>query len=102
MPKISEEKKKFLESIGIDINNLPPEFEKHSDTMENTFSREEIAASLTCHGVSKSGSPTPNDIAFSIMFATSKNFLMPELGIFFILSDKYLFIIKISNTSLLN
>ena len=42
MPKISEEKKKFLESIGIDINNLPPEFERHSDTMENTFSREEI------------------------------------------------------------
>ena len=42
MPKISEEKKKFLESIGIDINNLPPEFEIHSDTMENTFSREEI------------------------------------------------------------
>ena len=42
MPKISEEKKKFLESIGIDINNLPPEFERYSDTMENTFSREEI------------------------------------------------------------
>ena len=42
MPKISEEKKKFLESIGIDINNLPPEFERHSDIMENTFSREEI------------------------------------------------------------
>ena len=42
MPEISEEKKKFLESIGIDINNLPPEFERYSDTMENTFSREEI------------------------------------------------------------
>lgn len=42
MPEISEEKKKFLESIGLDINNIPPEFERHSDTMENTFSREEI------------------------------------------------------------
>ena len=42
MPEISEKKKKFLESIGLDINNLPPEFEKHSDTIEDTFSREEI------------------------------------------------------------
>lgn len=42
MQEISEKKKKFLESIGIDINNLPPEFERHSDTMESTFSNEEI------------------------------------------------------------
>ncbi len=42
MPEISEKKKRFLESIGIDINNLPPEFEKHSDTIESTLSREEI------------------------------------------------------------
>lgn len=43
MQEISKEKKKFLESIGIDINNLPPEFARHSDTMESTFSEEEIA-----------------------------------------------------------
>lgn len=42
MQEISEKKKKFLESIGIDINNLPPEFERHSDSMEGTLSREEI------------------------------------------------------------
>lgn len=42
MQEISEKKKKFLESIGIDINNLPPEFEKHSDSMETTLSQEEI------------------------------------------------------------
>lgn len=42
MQEISEKKKRFLESIGIDINNLPPEFNKHSDSMEDTLSREEI------------------------------------------------------------
>lgn len=43
MPEISKEKRRFLESIGIDINNLPPEFERYSDTMESTLSSEEIA-----------------------------------------------------------
>lgn len=42
MQEIEKEKKKFLESIGIDINNLPPEFDKHSDTIESTLSSEEI------------------------------------------------------------
>lgn len=42
MAEISEKKKRFLESIGIDINNLPPEFERHSDTIESTLSKEEI------------------------------------------------------------
>ena len=42
MPEISEKKREFFESIGLDINNLPPEFEKHSDAIEDTFSREEI------------------------------------------------------------
>lgn len=42
MPEISKKKKRFLESIGIDINDLPPEFEKHSDTIESTLSKEEI------------------------------------------------------------
>ena len=43
MSEISKEKRRFLESIGIDIDNLPPEFERHSDTMESTLSSEEIA-----------------------------------------------------------
>lgn len=43
MPEISKEKRRFLESIGIVINNLPPELERHSDTMESTLSSEEIA-----------------------------------------------------------
>lgn len=42
MQEIEKEKKKFLESIGIDIDNLPPEFEKHSDTIQSTLSSEEI------------------------------------------------------------
>lgn len=42
MQKIEKEKKKFLESIGIDIDNLPPEFEKHCDTIQSTLSSEEI------------------------------------------------------------
>jgi len=42
MPEISKEKRKFLESIGIDIDNMPPEFDRHSDTMESTLSSEEI------------------------------------------------------------
>lgn len=43
MPEISKEKRRFLESIGIDIDNLPSEFERNSDTMESTLSSEEIA-----------------------------------------------------------
>lgn len=43
MPEISKEKRLFLESIGIDIDNLPSEFERNSDTMESTLSSEEIA-----------------------------------------------------------
>lgn len=43
MQEISEKKKKFLESIGIDIDNLPPEFEKHSSDMERTVSSDEMA-----------------------------------------------------------
>lgn len=42
MKEISEKKKQYLESIGIDIDNLPPEFERHSDSIETTLSREEI------------------------------------------------------------
>ena len=42
MIAISNKKKKFLESLGLDINNLPPEFEKYSHTMEEIFSEEEI------------------------------------------------------------
>jgi len=42
MKEISEKKKKFLESIGIDIRNLPPEFKKYSDSMEKILSEEEI------------------------------------------------------------
>lgn len=42
MQEISEKKKRFLESLGIDINNLPPEFEKHSDSIEESLSQEEI------------------------------------------------------------
>lgn len=43
MQEISENKKKFLESIGIDIDNLPPEFEKHSSDLESTFTSDEMA-----------------------------------------------------------
>lgn len=42
MPEISKKKKKFLESIGIDINNLPQEFEQHSEDMNEVLSREEF------------------------------------------------------------
>ncbi len=42
MLEVSEKKKKFLESIGIDIKDLPPEFQRHSDAMEETLSKEEI------------------------------------------------------------
>ena len=42
MADISNEKRKFLESIGIDVNNLPPEFNRHSDDIRDTFTREEI------------------------------------------------------------
>jgi hypothetical protein len=37
-----------------------------------------MPASLTFQGVVKSGSPTPNDMAPSIVDRISKNFLMPE------------------------
>ena len=43
MQEISEKKKKFLESIGIDIDNLPPEFEKYSSDFESTFTSDEMA-----------------------------------------------------------
>ena len=43
MQEISEKKKQFLESIGIDIDNLPPEFEKHSRDLESTFTSDEMA-----------------------------------------------------------
>lgn len=42
MQEISQKKKKFLETIGIDINNLPPELKKYSYEIESTFSKEEI------------------------------------------------------------
>lgn len=42
MQEISEKKRNFLNVLGIDINNLPPEFEKHNDSMEDMLSREEI------------------------------------------------------------
>ena len=42
MPEISETKRKFLESIGIDISNLPLGFDKNSRNMENVLSEEEV------------------------------------------------------------
>ena len=42
------------------------------------FCSDVIPAFLICHGVLKSGSPTPNEITLSIVAAISKNFLMPE------------------------
>ena len=42
MQEKKKKKKRFLESLGIDINNLPPEFEKHSDSIEESLSQEEI------------------------------------------------------------
>ncbi len=39
--EISEKKKAFLESIGIDINNLPETFTKQCKDMQETLSREE-------------------------------------------------------------
>jgi hypothetical protein len=40
-----------------------------------------------CHGVTKSGSPTPREITPSIEESRSKNFLIPEGGSAFTLSD---------------
>ena len=40
--EISEEKKKFLESIGIDVNNLPDEFNTFSYDMERLMSDDEM------------------------------------------------------------
>ena len=37
-----------------------------------------IPASRMCHGVSKSGSPTPREIASGISLTTSKNFRIPD------------------------
>lgn len=42
MQEVSLKKRRFLESIGIDINHLPAEFERYSTTIESTFSKEEI------------------------------------------------------------
>lgn len=42
MREISEEKRKFLESIGVDIHNLPPTFEKYSVAIEDVLSKDEI------------------------------------------------------------
>ena len=46
-------------------------------------SREYMQASRTCQGVTKSGSPTPREMAPSISLTRSKNFLMPEGGMAF-------------------
>ena len=42
------------------------------------FSREYIPSSRINRGVSKSGSPTPKEMASGISLTTSKNFLIPE------------------------
>lgn len=42
MENISEKKKEFLEGLGIDINNLPPEFERYSNSMDRMLTKEEI------------------------------------------------------------
>ena len=47
-----------------------------------------MPSSLTFQGVSKSGSPTPSDIASGISLTTSKNFLIPEGSISTIFLDK--------------
>ena len=46
-----------------------------------------MPSSLTGHGVSKSGSPTPNDIASGISLTISKNFLIPDGSMLRILSE---------------
>jgi hypothetical protein len=40
-----------------------------------------------CHGVSKSGSPTPNEITFSMVLATSKKRRIPDGSNFATLFD---------------
>ena len=45
-------------------------------------------------GVSKSGSPTPRDIASGMSFTTSKNFPIPEGSRFLICCDTYSFMAK--------
>jgi len=42
MEKISEKKKKFLESIGIDINNLPPEFKRRNSDIIRFLTADEM------------------------------------------------------------
>ncbi len=44
------------------------------------FSRAWKQASRICHGVTKSGSPTPKDMTPCICEARSKNFLIPDGG----------------------
>lgn len=43
MQEISEKKRQFLESIGISLDNLPPEFTRYSKKIEDVYSRDEIA-----------------------------------------------------------
>lgn len=43
MQDISPQKKRFLESLDIDLENLPPEFEKYSHNLESKLSREELS-----------------------------------------------------------
>jgi hypothetical protein len=50
-----------------------------------------MAASLICHGVMKSGSPTPREITPSMVESKSKNFLIPEGEMLFTLWEIKLF-----------
>lgn len=42
MEEISKEKRRFLQSIGIDVNDLPPEFKKHNHQMGAVLTSEEM------------------------------------------------------------
>ena len=63
-------------------------------------SREKMPSSRILHGVSKSGSPTPREIASFISFATSKNLRMPDGWISTIFFDNG-FLITVSPASFL-
>ena len=69
MVDISNKKRKFLESIGIDVNNLPPEFNRHSDDIRDTFTREakekakkQIKATLKKDEIRNKGQNIPNSL----------------------------------------
>ena len=64
--------------ISFDSPVLSNQFATMNDLSEFP---EEIAASRTFHGVTKSGSPTESEMISFISLAISKNFRIPEGGI---------------------